>query len=60
VHFKENNVLHGNVRKVVELKFCLPGSNASIERVFARMSYIWSEKMSQFHVDTIRTILALK
>jgi hypothetical protein len=43
VHLKANYVPHGSMRKVVELLLCLPGSNASIERVFSHMNYIWSE-----------------
>jgi hypothetical protein len=60
VHFNENNVQRGTVKKVVELLLCWPGSSASIERVFAHMNYIWSEKMSQFHVYKIQAMLALK
>jgi hypothetical protein len=59
VHLKENNGRHGNIKKVVELILRLPGSNASIETVFSRMNYIWSEK-PRLHVDTIQAILAVK
>jgi hypothetical protein len=48
------------MKKVVELLLCLPGSNASIERVYSRISYIWSEDKSRFHVDTVQAILAVK
>jgi hypothetical protein len=40
VHLKENNLPRGNKKKAVELLLCLPGRNASIGRVFSRMSYI--------------------
>jgi hypothetical protein len=46
VHLKENIVPHGNMKKVVELVLCLPGANASIEKVSSRMNYAWSEKRS--------------
>jgi hypothetical protein len=59
VHLKENNVPHGNTKKVVQLLLCLPGSNASIEGVFSRMNYVWSEEKSRFHVDTMQAILAV-
>jgi hypothetical protein len=59
VHLKENYVPHGNMKKGVVL-LCLAGSNASIESVFSRMNYIWSERKSLFHVDTIQAILAMK
>jgi hypothetical protein len=48
------------MKKVVELLLWLPGSNASIERMFSRMNYVWSEDKSRFHVDTIQAILAVK
>jgi protoheme ferro-lyase len=50
---------HGNNKNVVALLLCLPGSNASIERVLSRINYIWSEEKSRFHVDTIQAILAV-
>jgi hypothetical protein len=53
VHLRENNVPHSNTKKIVEHLFCLPGSNASIERVFSPMNYFWSEEKSRFHVDEI-------
>jgi hypothetical protein len=37
VHLKENNVLHGNMKKVVELLLWLPGSNTSSERMLSRL-----------------------
>jgi hypothetical protein len=60
VHLKENNVPHGNIKKVVELLLCLLGSNASIERVSTRMNYIWSDEKSRVHADTTQAILAVK
>jgi hypothetical protein len=60
VHLKENNVPYGNMKKVVELLFCMPGSNASIESVSSSTNYIWFEEKSRFHVDTIEAILAVK
>jgi hypothetical protein len=60
VHLKENNISHGNMKKVIELLLCLPGSNAFNGRVFSRMNYIWSQEKSRFRVDTIQTILVVK
>ncbi|KAL4091619.1 hypothetical protein QTP88_026278 [Uroleucon formosanum] len=36
--FKEKDVYISNLAMVVEFAFCLPGSNASIERVFSLMT----------------------
>jgi hypothetical protein len=55
-HLKENNVLHGSMKKSVELLLCLLNSNASIEKVFSHIHHIWSEEKSQFHVETIQAI----
>jgi hypothetical protein len=61
VRFKQKkNVPHGKMKKVVELVLLLPGSNVSIETVFPRMIYIWSEEKHRFYVDTIQTILPVK
>jgi hypothetical protein len=60
VHLKENNVPHGNMKKVVKLLPCLPGSIESIERAFSRVNYIWSEKQSRFYVGITQTILVVK
>jgi hypothetical protein len=60
VHLKENNEQHSKMKKVAELLLCLPGSNASTERVFTCMNYIWPEEKSRFHVDTIQAIIAVK
>jgi hypothetical protein len=57
-HLKENNVPHGNMKKAVEYLLCLPGSNASTERVSSRMNYIWSEEKCRFNEDTTQAILA--
>jgi hypothetical protein len=43
-HLKENIVLHGNMKKFVELFLCLAGSSASIERRFSCINYILSEE----------------
>jgi hypothetical protein len=48
------------MNKVVELLFCLPGSNASIDRLFSHINYSRSEEQSQIHVNTIQTILSVK
>lgn len=60
LHMKENNVPHANMKKVVSLVMCLPGSNAFVERVFSCMNYIWSDEKSQLKVETMRAILAVK
>jgi hypothetical protein len=59
---ERHKVPRGNVKNVAELLLCLPGSSASIERVFSHMNceYIWSEEKSRFHVDKTQAILAVK
>jgi hypothetical protein len=39
MHLKENNVPQGNMKEVVELLLCFPGSNVAMERMFIYMNY---------------------
>jgi hypothetical protein len=57
---KGSNVLHGNMKKFVELLLSLSGSNASIEKLFSHIHHIWSEVMSECHVETIQAIIENK
>lgn len=39
---------------------CLPGSNASTERVFSQMNKIWTKEKSQLKIETLKAILVTK
>lgn len=58
--FKEKNVGISNLAAVVEFVFCLPGSNASIERVFSLITSTWTEVRNQMDVVTVESYLITK
>jgi len=58
--FKEKYVNVPNLAMVVEFAFCLPGSNASIERVFSLMTTTWTDVRNQMDTKTIECCLITK
>jgi hypothetical protein len=44
----------------VEFAFCLPGSNASMERVFSLMTITWINVRNQMDTKTIECCLVTK
>ena len=59
-HFKDNDINHKQMAKVIQYIFCLPGTNASTERVFSQMNKIWTIDKSQLNVSTLKALLILK
>jgi hypothetical protein len=47
LHFPEKMVPYLQLQRLVELSLCLPGSNASVERVFSVMNMIWTSQQSR-------------
>ena len=45
---------------IVEYILCLPGSTASVERVFASMNKTWTDEKSQLKNETLKAILTTK
>ena len=39
---------------------CLPGSNASVERIFSQMNALWTDEKNRLLVETIKAILMAK
>jgi hypothetical protein len=42
LHFSEKMVPYLQLQRLAEISLCLPGSNASVERVFSAMNMIWT------------------
>ncbi|XP_053277202.1 uncharacterized protein LOC128438617 isoform X2 [Pleuronectes platessa] len=59
-HFKENDIPHTNLARLVSVVMCLPGSNAPVERVFSQMNDIWTDSRNRFTVPSIKAILIVK
>ena len=59
-YFKEKAVSHQKLAKLIQYIFCLPGTNASTERVFSKMNKIWTADKTQLSVSTLKSLLLLK
>ncbi|KAK0132613.1 hypothetical protein N1851_032481 [Merluccius polli] len=59
-HFKENDIPHTNLARLVSVVMCLPGSNAPVERVFSQMNDIWTDSRNRLTVPSIKAILIVK
>ena len=59
-YFKEKDVSHQKLAKLIQYIFCLPGTNASSERVFSQMNKIWTADKTQLSVSTLKSLLLLK
>jgi hypothetical protein len=56
----ENPVDFQDLCKIVEFILCLPGSTASVERMFLLMNAMWSTDKSSFSVETMRATLVVR
>lgn len=45
---------------IVELALCLPASNATCERLFSEIKFLWTKNRSSFKLVTIKSILSLR
>jgi hypothetical protein len=59
-HFSKNHAPFSNVLKLADFLFCLPGTNAAIERVFFLMNSIWTGDKTQLGVHTLKAVLVAK
>ncbi|KAL4103655.1 hypothetical protein QTP88_019006 [Uroleucon formosanum] len=57
---KNKKMLMYQTLLAVEFAFCLPGSNASIERVFSLMTTTWTDVRNQMDTKTIECCLVTK
>lgn len=59
-HFTSEHITCTVLTKIVELLFCLPGTNAVVERVFSHMTQTWTKEKSNLKVDTLKALLITK
>lgn len=59
-HMETENVPYKELAKLVEFALCLPGTNASVERVFSTIKQLWRDERSRLEQNTIRAILFVK
>jgi hypothetical protein len=46
-----------NLEKIVEFFCCIPGTNASIERLLSRMNSLWTNEKNRLSVETVKAML---
>lgn len=59
-HFKNNNVPADMISAIIEYIFCLPGTSATVERVFSAINKIWSNEKTRLQIKTLKSILLVK
>lgn len=56
-HFEKNSISFKNILPFVEYCMCLPGTNASIERVFSRINNYWTTDKTQLDITTLKAAI---
>ena len=59
-HLNAKNCEYTEIAKMVEYILCLPGTTASVERVFSAMTKSWTEDKTRLQVETLKAILMVK
>jgi hypothetical protein len=49
-----------NIHIVLEFSLAIPGTSASIERVFSITNALWTDKNNSFPVETIKAVIMTK
>lgn len=59
-YFREKSLPYEDLAKVVEFALTLPGTNASIERVFSNINDIWTPDKGSLLIENVRARLMVK
>ena len=59
-HFKKENIACRELVLLVSFSLTLPGSNASVERIFSLMNSLWTHERNRLQLDTVQSILTIK
>lgn len=49
-----------NLKTVVEFILCIPGTNATVERVFSRMNCLWTDEKNRLDISTVKAMFTVK
>jgi len=58
--FEKKRIRVSNFQKLVEFIFCLPGTSASVERIFSVMKSMWSERRSRMLEQNVKAVITSK
>ncbi|XP_070412140.1 uncharacterized protein [Nothobranchius furzeri] len=56
-HFKHQHVPFKNVAVICQFAMCLPGTNASVERIFSLMNNTWTNERNRLGLETLKALL---
>lgn len=56
-HFKSREIPYSNISQLCEFAMCLPGTNASVERIFSLMNNTWTDERNRMTVPTLKALL---
>lgn len=59
-HLQAENCEYYEIAKLIEYILCLPGTTASVERVFAAMNKSWTSEKTRLQINTLKAILTVK
>lgn len=59
-HLKAENCDYKEIATIAEYILCLPGSAASVERVFSEMNKTWTDEKTRLKIETLKAILTIK
>lgn len=59
-HLEAENCEHKEIAMLVEYILCLPGTTASVERVFSAMTKSWTAEKTRLQIETLKAILTVK
>lgn len=59
-HLAAEHCDYGEISKVVEYILCLPGTTATVERLFSNVNDIWTEDKTRLYIETLKAVLCVK
>ncbi|CAI6370838.1 unnamed protein product [Macrosiphum euphorbiae] len=54
------NLVFSNLKNIVEFFMCIPGTNASVERVFSHMNCLWTDEKNRLNTKTVKATITVK
>lgn len=59
-HLDKESCEYNEIGTIIEYILCLPGSTASVERVFSAMNKTWTDEKTNLQIETLKAILTVK
>lgn len=59
-HFAKKNIPYNHLLKIVSYILCLPGTSATVERLFSLINDIWSIDKARLSIGTLRDLLYVR